>query len=139
MTKEASVLIGKRIRIAREQAGINKKELAERINVSPSTISRYESGDFDRVKIAILKSIAEATNVNPLWISGESENMDVPKANTYYLNEETAQMAQELFENKEMRILFSAARDAKPEDLKTAADVLLALKRKEGYNGDDPA
>ena len=139
MTKEASVLIGKRIRIAREQAGINKKELAERINVSPSTISRYESGDFDRVKIAILKSIAEATNVNPLWISGQSENMDVPKANTYYLNEETAQMAQELFESKEMRILFSAARDAKPEDLKTAADVLLALKRKEGYNGDDPA
>lgn len=121
MTKEASVLIGKRIRIAREQAGINKKELAKRINVSPSTISRYESGDFDRVKIAILKSIAEATNVNPLWISGESENMDVPKANTYYLNEETAQMAQELFENEDQMILMDASRGLKPEKLQLLA------------------
>lgn len=121
MTKEASVLIGKRIRIAREQAGINKKELAKRINVSPSTISRYESGDFDRVKIAILKSIAEATNVNPLWISGESENMDIPKANAYYLNEETAQIAQELFENEDQRILMDASRGLKPEKLQLLA------------------
>lgn len=121
MTKETSVLIGKRIRIAREQAGINKKELAERINVSPSTISRYESGDFDRVKIAILKSIAEVTNVNPLWISGQSENMDVPKANPYYIDPETVVLAQELFENTDQRILMDASRGLKPEKLQLLA------------------
>lgn len=55
----------------------------------------------------------------------------------YYLNDETAQMAQEIFENKELRLLFSAARDASPEDLKTTHDLLLALKRKErGWNDD---
>lgn len=130
--------IGFRITTAREQAGLSKKELADRINVSPSTVSRYESGDFDRVKIAILESIANVTNVNPLWISCQSEEMNL-STKPYYLNPETAQMAQELFENKELRALFSTARNAKPEDLKTAADVLLALKRKEEYNGDDPA
>ena len=58
----------------------------------------------------------------------------------YYLNEETAQMAQEIFENKELRLLFSAARDASPEDLKTTHDLLLALKRKErGYDDDTGA
>lgn len=53
----------------------------------------------------------------------------------YYLNDETAAMAQQLFENKELRVLFDAARDAEPEDLKTTYDVLMALKRKE--RGDD--
>lgn len=50
---------------------------------------------------------------------------------TYYLNEETREMAQEIFENKELRLLFSAARDADAEDLKATHDILLALKRKE--------
>ena len=55
----------------------------------------------------------------------------------YYLNEETAQMAQKLFENKELRILFDAAQDATPEDLKTTYDMLMALKKKErGTNAD---
>lgn len=52
----------------------------------------------------------------------------------YYLNEETASMAQELFENPDLRVLFDAARDAKPEDLKTTYDILMALKRKERSN-----
>lgn len=128
MTKEASVLIGRRIRIAREQTGINKKELAKRINVSPSTISRYESGDFDRVKIAILKSIAEATNVNPLWISGESDSMEVPNTPPYYINQETAALAQELLDNPDQRILLSASRDLPPEKLQLLAQMATAMK-----------
>lgn len=62
-----------------------------------------------------------------------------PVSENYYFNEETAQMAQQIFDNRELRVLFDAARDARPDDLKTAYDVLLALKRKEGYSGDDPA
>ena len=59
---------------------------------------------------------------------------------TYYHDNETAQMAQEIFGNKELRLLFSAARDASPEDLKTTHDMLMALKRKErGYNDDTGA
>ena len=49
----------------------------------------------------------------------------------YYLNDETASIAQDIFENKELRILFDAARDAEPEDLAAVHTMLLALKRKE--------
>ena len=48
----------------------------------------------------------------------------------YYLNPETARVAQELFENPKMRILFDAARDADQEDLQMAADMLYRLKAK---------
>ena len=49
----------------------------------------------------------------------------------YYINDETASIAQEIFDNKELRLLFDAAKDAQPDDLQTVHQMLLALKRKE--------
>ena len=54
----------------------------------------------------------------------------------YYINEETAEMAQALFENRNLRVLFDAAKDATPEDLKTTYDMLMALKKKERGNNE---
>lgn len=54
----------------------------------------------------------------------------------YYINDETASIAQDIFENKELRLLFDAARDADPEDLEAVHTMLLALKRKERGNID---
>lgn len=50
---------------------------------------------------------------------------------SYYVNPDTAKIAQEIFESKELSLLFDAARDAEPEDLQTIHTMLLALKRKE--------
>ena len=47
----------------------------------------------------------------------------------YYVYGETAKVAQEIFENKDMRILFSAAKDSRPEDLRMAADMLMRFKQ----------
>ena len=57
--------------------------------------------------------------------------------NRYYLNDETAEMAQTLFENKKLRVLFDAAKDATPEDLETTYNMLMALKKKERGNNVD--
>lgn len=46
----------------------------------------------------------------------------------WYLDEETARAAQEVFENPETRLLFDAARDAKPEDIRLAAEMLKRMK-----------
>ena len=56
---------------------------------------------------------------------------DNESKNKYYISEETAEMAQTLFENRNLRVLFDAAKDASPEDLKTTYDMLMALKKKE--------
>lgn len=83
-----------------------------------------------------LNSIANYLNLSPQYIMTGQEN----EIEQYYHDEETVQMAQEIFENKELRLLFSAARDASPEDLKTTHDMLMALKCKErGYNDDTGA
>lgn len=49
----------------------------------------------------------------------------------YYTNSETSKVAQQIYENKELSILFDAAKDASPEDLETIHTMLLALKSKE--------
>lgn len=68
--------IGKRIQIARVNAGLNKKELAQKIKVADSTIKRYEDGEITKIKMPIIESIAYATIVNPMWIIGKSDDME---------------------------------------------------------------
>ena len=51
----------------------------------------------------------------------------------YYYDEETAKLAQAYYENRDLRMLFDAARDAKPEDIRLSYDMLMALKRKEKH------
>ena len=57
--------------------------------------------------------------------------------NEYYTNNETAQVAQEIFENKELKALFDVQKDMDPDDLKALHSMALALKRKERGDIDD--
>ncbi len=54
----------------------------------------------------------------------------------YYLDPEAAKMAQELYDNPGMRILFDAAKNVSAEDLKVAADLIARMKKKEEYEDD---
>lgn len=67
--------IGERIKIARESKELNQKELAEKIQVHPATIKRYEDGFIQKIKMPIIQSIAIALSVNPMWLLGKSEFM----------------------------------------------------------------
>ncbi len=55
----------------------------------------------------------------------------------YYLNDETRQIAQEVFENPELRSLFKVARDIPPERLKAHIDFMKNLKAQERNNDDE--
>ena len=76
--------IGRRIEQAREYAGLSRKELSEKAHVSPSTVTRYERGEFGRIKIAIIEAFAKATGVNPAWIDGNSDKMVLNGADRFW-------------------------------------------------------
>lgn len=107
--------------------GISAYKFCKDTGISQSTISTWKkkrnliSGD-------LAKQIADYFNVSLEYLMTGEEKEGGEK---YYLNDETAQMAQKLFQNKELRVLFDAAQDASPEDLKTTYDMLMALKKKE--------
>lgn len=97
----------------------------------------YANGYIGQLKKGVfpadrLQDIAEYLGVSSEYLL----NGDEKESDKYYLNDETAEMAQAMFENRDLRVLFDAARYASPEDLKTTYDMLMALKRKERGEND---
>ena len=110
--------IFKQLRIER---GYTQESIAKALCISRSAVGMYESGK--RIPDSEdLEKFADFFNVDIDYLLGRS------KQSTYYLNPETAKKAQELFEDPNLRVLFDAARDARPEDLQKAADYLKAAK-----------
>ena len=81
--------IGNRIKYARDLRDVTLEDIAKKVGVAKSTIQRYETGKIATIKIPVVESIAIALNVNPAWIVGKSEDMElpsqkVPKIMQYY-------------------------------------------------------
>lgn len=74
-----------------------------------------------------LLKISDYLGVAPTKLADDDVKNNVHESG-YYFNDETAKVAQELFEDPDLRMLFDAARNARPEDLKMAADLLRRFK-----------
>ena len=111
----------------RDSLGYKDSSVASRTGITKSTFSDWKAGRYVP-KTDKMQRIANFLGVSIEYLmTGEEKE----GGETYYLNEETSKMAQSIFENKELRLLFDAAQDAQPEDLQTVHQMLLALKRKE--------
>ena len=115
-----------------QKFGVTTYQVSKATGISQSTFSNWKqrrnliSGD----KAKIIADYFGVT-VDYLMKGEDTETR-------YYLNDETAQVAQEIFENKELRALFDVQRDMDPQDLKALHQMALALKRKErGEDGTD--
>ncbi|WP_290772485.1 helix-turn-helix transcriptional regulator [Anaerofustis sp.] len=86
---------------------------------------------------SIIKMKTSSPNVDRLQKIADYFNVTVDylitgdKKGNYYTNPETSKIAQEVFDNPEMKILFDASKDLSPEDLKAVIGMVEALQRKE--------
>ena len=72
-----NIEIGKRIHNARTLRKYTLDEVAKKIGVAKSTIQRYENGKITKIKLPVIDSIANALAVNPAWLVGKSEEMEI--------------------------------------------------------------
>lgn len=114
----------------RTDQGLSQAALAKALGMSTGLIGMYESGK-RMPSVEAQEILADYFNVSLDYLMGRDSG------SMYYLNPDTAKAAQEIFENKKLRVLFDAARNAKPEDLETATDVLKALLAKERGGSED--
>ncbi len=112
--------------------GVKASDVSKATGINQTVFSEWKKGK-STPKADKRQKIADYFGVSLTYLDTGKEKEG---GETYYLNEETAKMAQSIFENKELRLLFDAARDASPEDLETVHSMLLALKRKERGNID---
>lgn len=106
-------------------------DVSKATGITKSTFSDWKSGR-SKPKGEKLRKIADYFGVSVEYLTTGEE-----AGESYYINEETAKVAQKIFENKELRMLFDAVEDSEPEDLMALHGMALALKRKERGNIDD--
>lgn len=110
------------------EKGLKAADITKMTGLKSTVFSEWKSGkSVPKADKLVLIAQALGTTVEYL-VTGEESGNETEEGNKYYFSDETAEMAQKLFENSEMRVLFDAARDSRPEDLKTAADFLRRLK-----------
>lgn len=126
---------GDRLRSLRIAKGISQDELARVLGVTRSAVSQYERG-LREPQLEMMEFLADYFNVDYNYLLGREDVTtrfsDPTKiVSDYYFDDETAKLAQELFENKELRALFDVQRGMSADDLRALYGMALALKRKE--------
>nr|WP_288828467.1 helix-turn-helix transcriptional regulator [uncultured Clostridium sp.] len=118
------------------------KELCKKNNISMNQLE--QELDFGKGYISKLgKSTPNATKIQQLanrlgvtvdyLMTGNTED----DSEHYYTNEETREIAQEIFENPDLKSLFHAARDLSPERLKAHLTFIQTLKEQEEKHNDE--
>lgn len=125
----------KRLKELMSLKNLRQVDIAEKTGLGKSAISQYVSGKItpkqDKVYI-----LADGLNVSPAWLMGYDVPMDrssresFNNSNGYYTDPETAELAEKLRTDPDMKILFSAAKDLTPEEMQQAADYVNYLKMK---------
>ena len=126
--------IGDNIKKWREHRNLKQSELAEMLGVSDKTVSSWEINRTEP-KMGMVEKISSALHCKKTDIIGIDDVSDEP----YYLNDETREIAQEVFENPELRSLFHVARDIPPERLKAHIEFMKNLKDQEKGDPDEPS
>jgi transcriptional regulator with XRE-family HTH domain len=125
----------------RKSRDLTQEDMAKILGVGSSTIGMWETGKRTPTR-AKYEAISDFFNVDIDYLYGKTdikrrtmyddrgnEYTYIPPERGYYTDKETAAMAQELFDNPDYRMLFDAAKDSKPEDIKMVADMLTRLKQ----------
>lgn len=68
--------IGKRIKSRRKQLGLTQKQVADLMNLSEGSISRYESGKIEHATTTVLNRFSSILKVEPAWLIGFKAESD---------------------------------------------------------------
>lgn len=112
-----------KIKEFRKAAGLTQKDLGDMVGASPVSISFYENG-IQSPDVNMLKKLADAL----------CTSVDALVEHNQILGDEEWEFRENIRNNPNYRLLFSAAKTAKPEHLRAAVAVLQSLKGEENAN-----
>lgn len=114
-----------RIETLRKQRNISQGNLEKELGFSNGSISKWKNSSPTPER---LKKLADYFNVSVEYLLTGKEKEG---GEEYYLNEETKKIAQEIFENPDLRSLFDMSRKMSPERLKAHIEFMKNLQKTE--------
>lgn len=129
-------IFSKNLKKYMEMNGKTQSDLINDLGLNKSAVSTWCNGTrLPRMdKVNLLANYFHCSRSDLIEENKDSDPSDTP----YYLNDETRQIAQEVFENPELRTLFHVARDISPDRLKAHIDFMKSLKAQEKGDPDEP-
>ena len=129
-------IMAKNIRYYMDKYDKTRQEMCDALGVKYTTFTDWVKGNsYPRIdKIELMANYFGISKADLVEDHNDMQQSEMP----YYLNDETRQIAQEAFENPELRTLFHVARDIPPERLKAHIEFMKSLKALEKGDPDEP-
>ena len=116
---------------ARKAKGLTQDDVAQALGAKNTTISNWENG-VSRPDVDTLVLLCRLYEISPNNIL-EYYNDDLSDTEQhYYLDPEAAEIAQEVQQRPELKILFDASRKVNADDLELVINMIDRLKKNEG-------
>ena len=128
--------LAQRLKDLRSEKGLSQSALADILGRTQQAIGKWEVGKSEPDGATLLK-LSAFFNVTTDYLLGKSDNphgapaQPTTSAPSYYTDPEVAQMANEIKDNPDMRILFDASRDLKKESIEEVVKFIEFQKAKE--------
>lgn len=119
---ETNKVFAENLRKYMERNGETQADIAALMRVSTATASYWLNG-LRTPRLSMVDKLCEHYRITRSDLLEEKH-----KEETYYDDESTRKIAQEIFESKEMRGLFYAAKDLSPEKLRLVQQLCKQLK-----------
>lgn len=108
-----------RLKELRKQQKKSQADLATALHTDQTAISKWENGE-RKLNIMQAKEIADYFGVSVDYLLGSNE---LERPDPYYFDPEVAEMAEELKNNPEYRVLLDASRKMSKKDMKIILDL----------------
>lgn len=118
--KEFNAVFSKRLRFYLDKYEMTQNDLAKRLGVGTTSVYNWCNG----IKSPRMDKVDAMCEIFSCRRSDLMEEDDDRKQITYYLDDDTADAAQFLFNNPEYKVLFDASRKVKPEDINFVAEMI---------------
>lgn len=127
--REYARLIAKNLKRIAYESGKTQSDIAKDLRISKQTVSSWFRGE-RTPRMEKIDLLCHYFNCRRSDIMEERTDDHEQDKNSvpYYINPETAMIAQKVFDQPEYRVLFDAANGVKPENIMLAAEMLRRFK-----------
>lgn len=124
--------IGLEMRNRRIELGVTLQEVADYVGATKGTVSKWEKGNIESIKIDKVQKLSDILRVSPLFFITDDYKIDDTNKKVYYFDDDTAHYAREIEKNSLLKSIVDITTKSSTQDALLMYEM---LKRIHSSNG----